>query len=258
MLLKLMKYDLKSIFKKMVFYYIVVIGLAIFSKILLLIFENTRFAAIASLPTTLFFISLSLCNIVTMIISMIRYYKNMLSDEGYLTHTLPVKRSTILFAKLLSALIAEIASLLVMSISVFIFSPELILLLLDEILIAIQSLITSYNGTVYYILFLVILEIIIYSVCKVTEVAMCLTLGASHNKNKLVMAFVYYIGINFVLQIIMGIIISVVSIVIFSLPTLTINIFYIVMYMAIFLTLLYLIGTYLINYLTLKKKLNLQ
>lgn len=182
----------------------------------------------------------------------------MLSDEGYLTHTLPVKRSTILFAKLLSALIAEIVSLLVMSISVFIFSPELILLLLDEILIAIQSLITSYNGTVYYILFLVILEIIIYSVCKVTEVAMCLTLGASHNKNKLVMAFVYYIGINFVLQIIMGIIISVVSIVIFSLPTLTINIFYIVMYMAIFLTLLYLIGTYLINYLTLKKKLNLQ
>lgn len=258
MLLKLMKYDLKSIFKKMVFYYIVVIGLAIFSKILLLIFEDTRFAAIASLPTMLFFISLSLCNIVTMIISMIRYYKNMLLDEGYLTHTLPVKRSTILFAKLLSALIAEIVSLLVMSISVFIFSPELILLLLDEILIAIQSLITSYNGTVYYILFLVILEIIIYSVCKVTEVAMCLTLGASHNKNKLVMAFVYYIGINFVLQIIMGIIISVVSIVIFSLPTLTINIFYIVMYMAIFLSLLYLIGTYLINYLTLKKKLNLQ
>lgn len=259
MLLKLMKYDLKSILKKMVFYYIVVVGLAILSKVLLLIFENTRFVAIASLPTAIFFLSLSLCNTVTMIISMIRYYKNMLSDEGYLTHTLPVKRNSILLSKLLSTVIAEIISILVMVISVFIFSPKIFILLLDEILIAIQLLLANnYNGTVIYIVFLIILEIIIYSVCKVTQVAMCLSLGASHNKNKLVMAFVYYIGINFVLQIVGGILISICAIILASLPSLTIHTFYVVMYIVILLTLLYLVGTYLVNYFTLKKRLNLQ
>ncbi len=258
MLLKLMKYDLKSILKKMVFYYIVVVGLAILSKVLLLIFENTRFVAIAGLPTVIFFLSLSLCNTVTMIISMIRYYKNMLSDEGYLTHTLPVKRNSILLSKLLSTVIAEIISILVMVISVFIFSPKIFILLLDEILTAIQLLIANYNGTVIYIAFLIILEIIIYSVCKVTQVAMCLSLGASHNKNKLVMAFVYYIGINFVLQIVGGILISICAIILASLPSLTIHTFYVVMYIVILLTLLYLVGTYLVNYFTLKKRLNLQ
>lgn len=258
MLLKLMKYDLKSILKKMVFYYIVVVGLAILSKVLLLIFKNTRFVAIASLPTAIFFLSLSLCNTVTMIISMIRYYKNMLSDEGYLTHTLPVKRNSILLSKLLSTVIAEIISILVMVISVFIFSPKIFILLLDEVLIAIQMLLANYNGTVIYIIFLVVLEIIIYSVCKVTQVAMCLSLGASHNKNKLVMAFVYYIGINFVLQIVGGILISVGAIILASIPTLTIQAFYVVMYIVILLTLLYLVGTYLVNYFTLKKRLNLQ
>jgi len=258
MLLKLMKYDLKSILKKMVFYYIVVVGLAILSKVLLLIFKNTRFVAIASLPTAIFFLSLSLCNTVTMIISMIRYYKNMLSDEGYLTHTLPVKRNSILLSKLLSTVIAEIISILVMVISVFIFSPKIFIFLLDEILIAIQLLITNYNGTMIYIVFLIILEIIIYSVCKVTQVAMCLSLGASHNKNKLVMAFVYYIGINFVLQIVGGILISVGAIILASLSSPTIHTFYVVMYIVILLTLLYLVGTYLVNYFTLKKRLNLQ
>ncbi len=258
MLLKLMKYDLKSILKKMVFYYIVVVGLAILSKVLYLIFKNTRFIAIASLPMVIYFLSLSACITVTMIISMIRYYKNMLSDEGYLTHTLPVKRNSILLSKLLSTVIAEIISILVMVISVFIFSPKIFILLLDEILIAIQLLISNYSGTVFYIAFLIILEIIIYSVCKVTQVAMCLSLGASHNKNKLVMAFVYYICINFALQIIGGILISVGSIIIASLPTLTIHTFYVVIYIVIIFTLLYLVGTYLVNYFTLKKRLNLQ
>lgn len=258
MLLKLMKYDLKSIFKTMVFYYIIVIGLAIFSKLLWLIFDNTRFISIASLPTLLFYMSLVLCNMVTIVVSMIRYYKNMLSDEGYLTHTLPVKRNSILLSKLLSALVAEIVSLLVMLIGACIFSPRILLEIVDGILIMIQSLIENYNGTMYYILFLILLEIIMVSVCKVTQVAMCLSLGASHNKNKLVMAFVYYIAINFALQIIIGIMSSVLSIALLSISNPTIHVFYGILYIVIFLTLLYLVATYIVNLLILKKRLNLQ
>lgn len=44
------------------------------------------------------------------IIHLVRYYKNLFSDEGMLTFLLPVKRSTILISKLLSYLIYTFAS----------------------------------------------------------------------------------------------------------------------------------------------------
>ena len=42
---------------------------------------------------------------VTLIFVFIRYYKNFFTDEGYLTFTLPVKRSTLLNAKTVNAMI---------------------------------------------------------------------------------------------------------------------------------------------------------
>lgn len=51
------------------------------------------------------YIALILSFVLTEILVMIRFYKNFFTDEGYLTFTLPAKRSTLLLSKTLSAVI---------------------------------------------------------------------------------------------------------------------------------------------------------
>ncbi len=258
MLLKLIKYDLKSIYKKMAFYYITLFGLALISNVFTLIFKNTNFFAIATLPSSLFILMFWICMFVTMIVSMIRYYKNMLSDEGYLTHTLPVKTSSIILSKLFSTLIVEITSIAVMIISFLCYSPKEFAKLGEMFLNVIKQVIYEYDGSIVFLAILVIVEIIILSVAKVTEVAMCLSLGASHNKNKLVMAFIYYIAINFVMQIVVGTLISVGLIILRDIEVFTIGTLYFAMFVIIGVSLIYLAITYVVNLYTVKNRLNLQ
>ena len=47
------------------------------------------------------------CVIITFILSIVRFYKNMFSAEGYLTLTLPVSKTTHLFVKLTTAVLDD-------------------------------------------------------------------------------------------------------------------------------------------------------
>lgn len=256
MLLKLMKYDLKAILKQMVFYYIGLVALGIVSKVLICLFQNTRFATISVIPTALFFVALYACLFVTMIISMIRYYKNMLSDEGYLTHTLPVKRNTILFSKLISTIIVEIISVLVIAICAFLHSPTAVKLFIGELLTALN--IIDYNIHAIFLSLLVIFEIILVGVSQLTLVALCLSVGASFNKNKIVMSFVFYVAIHVIVQIVAGIILSFTFILIMQYSTLGVSTIYLIVIIYIIVTIIYIALTYFINLIILNNKLNLQ
>lgn len=58
--------------------------------------------------------------VVHFIITIQRFWKNLLGDEGYLMFTLPVSADAILWSKAISALIWTVATLLVVALSVFI------------------------------------------------------------------------------------------------------------------------------------------
>lgn len=65
--------------------------------------------------------------IVTFILLFIRYYSNFFRDEGYLTFTLPVKRSTLFASKVINGLFWEIATALLICVGfcvVFAMAPE--------------------------------------------------------------------------------------------------------------------------------------
>ena len=76
-----------------------VLGLIIFGSILILV----AFAVISS------------------IIVFVRYYKHFFSDEGYLTHTLPVKTSTHMFSKTWSTLLWVIITTVAVLFFVFLY-----------------------------------------------------------------------------------------------------------------------------------------
>ena len=119
MLKKLLKYDLKYIYKVLVVFYILVIFFAIFTsfpstdtlKILLI------FGQVCSGITISMIISIIINNIMRL---WARFYNNFYKDEAYLTHTLPISKKILFLSKFLTSVITILGSILVIILSLFI------------------------------------------------------------------------------------------------------------------------------------------
>lgn len=116
MLKKLLKYDIKSVSKLWWIGAVASVGSAILGAILIRFYvavaESDSDSILLNLISTLalvagFFciIAIAVAFVFTMILVFVRFYKHFFTDEGYLTFTLPVKRSTLLFSKTLNAAI---------------------------------------------------------------------------------------------------------------------------------------------------------
>ena len=69
----------------------------------------------------LYFVYIIALFVMTAVFIVMHFYKTMVSDQGYLTNTLPVKMGTLINAKLLSAVLWEIIAGLLFILSIFIF-----------------------------------------------------------------------------------------------------------------------------------------
>lgn len=102
MLGKIIKYDFIFMKKDLLPIYIVEICLAILYRIFFEIGKNVEVIKIVStMILFLFIITMVASFIYTFFIAIKRYYNNMLKDEGYLTHTLPVKKWELLLSKII-------------------------------------------------------------------------------------------------------------------------------------------------------------
>lgn len=79
--------------------------------------ENTVYVVLATLTVLAIIITAALLPIGVLILAAVRYYQNLFSDQGYLTFTLPVKRSHHLNSKLLVYVLFQLMSLIVLSFS---------------------------------------------------------------------------------------------------------------------------------------------
>ena len=113
MLRKLLKYDLQWCYKPLIVFYILAIFFAIITRI------------IESMEQTLIIVIIDkICSGVTiaMMINILincfmrnwaRFIKNIYKDESYLTHTLPVSKSTIYLSKFLTTIITLLTSFVI-------------------------------------------------------------------------------------------------------------------------------------------------
>lgn len=193
MLKKLLKYDLLYLFKKTFYCFIVALGLSI----LLLIVRNLPdfdFINIVQGSTMfLFVVCLIAFPIFGLIISITRYNKNMLSDEGYLTHTLPVKKSSLLLSKLISNFIFLAAIILTIVLSIFLAYADFNLFgrFINEIEEMFDVVITT--GIEVVLLILLILNIIVYVALYTVLFPMCQTLAAMNDNKKGLMTVIYVV-----------------------------------------------------------------
>ena len=131
MILKLFKYDFMNIGKKLIPFYIAALVIGVINRILLLtstissIENEDNFMTIFGSPLLYFAYFIVIIGIFCMTIFVIisRYNSSIYGNEGYLTNTLPLNPSQIIWAKLINFLIWIFISYFIIFVSLFILFP---------------------------------------------------------------------------------------------------------------------------------------
>ena len=124
-MVKLLKHELIALFRVLVFFAAAVVVFAVIGRILLAV-DTARAAnegtALLSLLFILFYV-FAICALVlaAWALGVSRFYKTLFTGEGYMTLSLPVSPMGIIWAKLLSSLIAMFAACIVSILSLCIF-----------------------------------------------------------------------------------------------------------------------------------------
>lgn len=189
MLKKLLKYDLKSSFKILIIFYSLSIFFATSTRIFLNIdnsFIMNIIGQICSGATIAMIVNILINNLMRV---WTRFKTNLYGDESYLTHTLPVKKSTLYLSKALTSIITLFTSTVVIALTLLIayYSKENI-----EFLKNMLSLVaTTYGSTIIKIslsfLFIFFLEIANALQSGYTGII----LGHKMNNNKLAFSVLY-------------------------------------------------------------------
>lgn len=119
MLKKLLKYDLSTVMKYWWIAVVTTIGMSVlggFSLSVLTVetvYVNPFVYIIAFVMLIVTIFTYSAFSILSVVFIFVRFYKNFFTDEGYLTFTLPVKRSQLLNSKVITAVITTSATTVV-------------------------------------------------------------------------------------------------------------------------------------------------
>lgn len=125
MLRKLLKYELLSTGRIFLPLYLALLGVSVILKAFMLIEKSARIYIVPQVLLTVLYIILVIASFALVyIFSCMRFYKNMLGDEGYLMHTLPVKPYKHIFAKLFASILWLIASFIIAAASVIILAYQ--------------------------------------------------------------------------------------------------------------------------------------
>ena len=172
MLKKLLKYDLKYIFKLLVIFYILSMLFGILTRVffsfhnslvLRIIGEITQGAAISMMCSTL------INNILRM---WVRFKTNFYGDESYLTHTLPIEKRTHYLSKILTTVITLFVSFAVICLVLFTayYSKENLIFIKNMLFPLAEAYDSTILGIVALLVFVLFLEFLNILQCGFTGI----------------------------------------------------------------------------------------
>lgn len=209
MVKKLIKYDFSSYFRLLLPVQLIILGFALLNRTIQF-FEPVRSADPEGFMKTfgtvyngffvsslvLYIISIFVCLLMTVIVGIVRFYQGMYTNEGYLSHTLPVTPAQHICAKLLTSIIFFFGGLLAIFVSFMIITAGNVNI---EVFKAFFYLIHRWfqdyglNGGFY------ILEIILLMICMLIRTYLklffCISVGQLAKRKKVLLAFGVYFGI---------------------------------------------------------------
>lgn len=253
-MLKLLKYNFKSfISKHLIVTIIIFINLIIYlttKEIINNLSEENEFILILInlqiLSVTLFYGSLIALPVLTLILSIYRFKKKVLGDEGYLTHTLPLQKADILNASILNLLVYLIIDVLIIIISLTAFFG------VDSFTTKVSEL---FSKNPLFVISIIMLLTIAY-VTFYNQIILAFTLGYSHETKKIKYTIIYGLVIYVINQAFGSFLVAIIFIASKILSTTSMEI--VTMFASSGLYLVVFIISYIIMNQRLNKKLNLE
>ena len=203
MLRKLMKYEFKATARTMIPLSVITLILSVFVSLFIRYGENVDnvfIGIIIAFLSVIYAVALCAVVIVVLVLMVTRFKNNILSDEGYITLTLPVSTHKIIWSKIIVSSVWFIVSLLVVSLSVFILLVQASFLGdLQELLLHMWNNMTAYyalNGTAVILELLLNFFIGYASFCLMAYAAM--SIGYSFDRFKGLISLAVFMGLNFV------------------------------------------------------------
>lgn len=210
MLGKLIKNEFKATSRNFIPMYLFLIVVAVFMKILIEVqssasgtFANSRVVdVLMTISVTTFVIAIIAVILGTIVLIIKRFYDNMLKDEGYLSFTLPVSTGQHIVSKVLTSYVWVICSAVVIigSILISFIGEGEGFKELGELIIEIIRGINAYGYWNYVIEFVLVIVIAVYA--NIMMGYTCLSVGQNFNKHRIVGAFITYIVIYMITEVV--------------------------------------------------------
>ncbi len=199
MLGKLIKYEIKSIYKYFLVLYAVIIAGAFTSY--------GTISASSGLLSKLGFSSFILCifammalGVLLLIFTITRFNTSLLGDEGYLMFTVPTSTHNIIWSKAIAILIFDVLSVLIVCLVMggyIFFVSDLNFANLDKEVVEVLKLVFSKPGT-YLIIFLSIIDMFITFISSIMIIYAALSFGQmpTFKKHKNLSAIGFFVGFS--------------------------------------------------------------
>lgn len=211
MLRKLLKYEFKATGRVMLPVLLALLAVSGLLNICVRVTEHSEGTVISFVTGMLAFLyvmAILAIGVVALVALVYRFYKNLLSDEGYLMFTLPVSVHSLVWAKLITAIVWLIAAFLDIVLSLFVLAAPLRLGWGIEFVQFIGQVFdelaaVGINGLEIAAFALELLLIVILGIigsCLVFYTA--LSLGHSFSNHKMLLSVGFYFAIGFVTQIV--------------------------------------------------------
>ena len=213
MLKKLLKYEFQATARFFLPLYLLLIVLALLTRLTMSVtFESNPVLKNYLVDIPPFLLSFAYgagllsIGLVTLLLVVQRFYKNLLGREGYLMFTLPVTPVQLLWSKLLAALVWAAASTLAVIVSLFVlFADGNVFYLLGEMFSSFFEALAKEAPHSWIVMILFLAALIFGALHAVLEVYMAIVLGCQARKNRILLGIGVYIGLSMAEQFLMSI-----------------------------------------------------
>lgn len=204
MLSKLIKHEFKATARIILPLYLVLLVLTIVERVTISLKFKGPLEIIPGFSTMAYLFSIVAIIVISFVIIVNRFYKNLMTDEGYLMFTLPVSSQQIVNAKLLVSIVWTLISIIFVIASLIgaFMNKWLFDLLLDGFRMGYAEVKSELGaGNTYLLLIEGIVLAILSFINSVLLIYVSIAIGQLFKGHKLLGSFAAYIGIKTVLQI---------------------------------------------------------
>ena len=204
MLGKLVKHELNATGRIFLPLYLIILILSLVNRVLINIdISKGPLNTLRGFMIAAYALSIVATLVVTFVIMIMRFYKNLMTDEGYLMFTLPVKSSQLINSKLITSLLWNITSIILVASSLLIMlgTSKNMTLIRDFIDFVVMGLKASFGSNYVLLIVEFIIMMLISLIQQILLIYVSIAVGHLFNGHKVLGSFISYIAITTIIQI---------------------------------------------------------